>query len=61
MTRLVPSLRKINYEKRLEILDISTLKTRRERGDLIQVFKLLNRFEEIDLNNEPKLKIDSIT
>ncbi|XP_065678533.1 uncharacterized protein LOC105847050 [Hydra vulgaris] len=61
MTRLVPSLRKINYEKRLEILDISTLKTRRERGDLIQVFKLLNRFEEIDLINEPKLKIDSIT
>ncbi|XP_065682358.1 uncharacterized protein LOC136095556 [Hydra vulgaris] len=61
MTRLVPSLRKINYEKRLKILDISTLKTRRERGVLIQVFKLLNRFEEIDLINEPKLKIDSIT
>nr|XP_047141259.1 uncharacterized protein LOC124816207 [Hydra vulgaris] len=61
MTRLVPSLRKISYEKRLEILDISTLKTRREREDLIQVFKLLNRFEEIDLINEPKLKIDSIT
>ncbi|XP_012554493.2 uncharacterized protein LOC105843535 [Hydra vulgaris] len=61
MTRLVPSLRKINYEKRLEILDISRLKTRRERGDLIQVFKLLNRFEENDLINEPKLKIDSTT
>ena len=61
MTRLVPSLMKISYEKRLEILDISTLKTRRERWDLIQIFKLLNRFEEIDLINEPKLKIDSIT
>ena len=61
MTRLVPSLRKLDYEKRLEILNITTLQKRRERGDLIQVFKILNNFDQIELIREPTLRYESIT
>ena len=40
-TRLVPNLRKISYEDRLRELKLTTLETRRKRGDLIQYFKFL--------------------
>ena len=36
-TRLVHSIRDLSYEKRLEILDLTTLETRRLRDDLIEV------------------------
>ena len=61
MTRLVPSLRKLDYEKRLEILNITTLQKRIERGHLIQVFKILNNFDQIELIREPTLRYESIT
>ena len=61
MTRLVPFLRKLTYDRRLEILELTTLETRRERGDLLQVFKLLNNFEKIELVNKPVLRQESIT
>ena len=38
VTRMVPALKRLRYEKRLEILGITTLEERRKRGDLIQVF-----------------------
>ena len=38
-TKLVPSLKKLSYKERLEALQLTTLKTRRLRGDLIQYFK----------------------
>ena len=43
-TKLVPELVNINYtdSDRLKILNLPTLKYRRKRGDLIQVFKILN-------------------
>ncbi len=42
-TKLVPQTRFLAYEKRLEILSLSTLSERRERGDLIQYFKIHNQ------------------
>ena len=42
-TKLIKSLRNKPYENRLE--------ERRTRGDLIQIFKILNGFEKIDLVN----------
>ena len=41
-TKLVPELVNINYTDRLKRLNLPTLKYRRKRGDLIQVFKILN-------------------
>jgi ribonuclease P/MRP protein subunit RPP40 len=47
-TRLIYSLRNKSYEDRLKALKLTTLKTRRIRGDLIEVFKIFNGFDQID-------------
>jgi ribonucleases P/MRP protein subunit RPP40 len=39
-TKLVPSVRKYSYEERLKFFNLTTLETRRIRGDLIEVFKI---------------------
>ena len=55
-TRLVKSLRKLPYTLRLERLQLTTLATRRERGDMIQIYKTFHRIEKIALIEEPKLR-----
>ena len=47
-TRLIPSLKIINYEYRLKALDLTTLTKRRQRGDLIQLFKFFNGFNDLE-------------
>lgn len=47
-TKMVPSLRDRPYEERLEILNLQTLKERRERGDLIAVFRAMKGLEKVD-------------
>ena len=47
-TKLVPELVNINYTDRLKMLNLPTLKYRRIRGDLIQVFKILNGHNDIN-------------
>ena len=47
-TNLVPQLRKYSYPVRLQKLGLTTLKDRRERGDMIEVYKLLTGREKID-------------
>lgn len=47
-TKLVPSLRKCSYEERLRRLGITTLRTRRERGDLIETYKIMTGKERVD-------------
>ena len=47
-TNLVPKLRKYSYRVRLQTLGLTTLKDRRERGDMIEVYKLLMGREQID-------------
>ena len=37
-----------SYEERLRCLNLTTLDTRRLRGDLIEVFKILKGFENVD-------------
>ena len=41
-TKLVPSMRYYSYEERLKFFNLITLETRRIRGDLIEVFTILN-------------------
>ena len=53
-TRLPPKLRKKGYEYRLEKLRLTTLETRRKRGDLIQFYKVLNGNDHIKWKNEPE-------
>ena len=49
-TKMKPKLRNISYEMRLKECGLTTLETRRLR-DQIEVFKILNGYENIDRNN----------
>ena len=48
VTKLVPSLGEKEYEERMKELDLYPLAVRRVRGDLIETFKILSGFEDID-------------
>ena len=47
---MIPELRDLTYEERLKECVLITLETRRLRGDQIEVFKILNGYENIDRN-----------
>ena len=49
-TKLIPELRDLTYEERLKECGLTTLETRRLRVDQIEVFKILNGYEDIDSN-----------
>jgi len=40
--------KKYSYHERLQRLQLTTLESRRVRGDLIEVYKIMNGFEDID-------------
>ena len=37
-----------DYNDRLKELGLTTLETRHKRGDLIEAFKIINGFEDVD-------------
>ena len=47
-TKMIQKLRNISYEMRLKERGLTTLETRKLRGDQIDVFKILNGYENID-------------
>ena len=49
-TKMIQKLRNISYEMRLKGCGLTTLETRRLRGDQIEVFNILNGYENIDRN-----------
>ena len=49
-TKLIPGLRYLRYEERLKECGLTTLEARRLTGDQIEVFKILNGYENIDSN-----------
>ena len=51
----VQGMRCLSYEERLERTGLTTLEVRRARGDLIEVFKTLKKFEDIELKSLFKL------
>ena len=48
--RLIYSLHDFPYYDRLKILKLTTLVTRRVRSDVIEVFRIIKGFEEVDSN-----------
>ena len=48
VTNLVVKTRGKTYEERLQMLGLTTLETRRIRGDLIEVYKILKGFDHVD-------------
>jgi hypothetical protein len=54
-TKLVPQIRSLNYESRLANLGLETLKDRRERGDLIQFYKIDKKYNHVNWYYDAKL------
>ena len=51
-TRLATSIKGKNYEYRVKHMRLTKLETRRKRGDLIQLFKIINKIDHVNLRNE---------
>ena len=47
-TKMVDGLRNLPYELRLQRLKLTTLEKRRQRGDLIEVYKILTGKENVN-------------
>jgi len=47
-TKMVHGLRHLSYEQRLRHLELTTLRERRIRGDLIETFKIITGKESVD-------------
>ena len=47
-TKLVPALKMFSYQERLRELNLQTLYYRRNRYDLIQLFKIIAHIEDTD-------------
>ena len=54
-TKLVKSIGNLPYEERLKKLGLTTLKARRERGDLIEYFKISKGLSRVDWHNPNKI------
>ena len=60
-TKLIPGLQRLTYAERLEKLGLWTLEERRNRADLIEVFKMANNLSPIPLSSYFELNIDGRT
>ena len=49
-TRMTPEMQTRCYEDRLQLCNLTTLETRRIRGDQIEVFKIMHGYEGLDKN-----------
>ena len=47
-TKLVPKLSHLTYESRLKALGLTTLEERRTRGDMIETYKILKGYDQIN-------------
>ena len=53
---MIPELRDLSYESHLLHCGLTILETKRLRGDQIEVFKVVNGYEDVDRNMFFKLK-----
>jgi hypothetical protein len=60
-TKMVSECRGKNYESRLRSLNLISIEKRQTRGDLIQVFKLIKGFDNVDYSNFFQLTSNSRT
>ena len=47
-TRMLPCLKGKTYPERLKILGLPTLEYRRERADMVKVYKIMNDIDKVD-------------
>ena len=61
MRAIIPELRDLSYEERLKECGSTTLDTRRLRRDQIDFFRILNGYENLNINMFSSFKKDSRT
>ena len=49
-TKLIPELKTKDYQERLKILGLPTLKYRRLRADMVQTYKIINNIDKVETN-----------
>ena len=49
-TRQLPHLRHLEYHERLKALRLETLAYRRQRAEMIQMFKIMSGIDRVDVN-----------
>ena len=49
-TKLIYNIRELDYATRLKVVGLTTLKSRRLRGDMIEVYKILNSLDDVEMN-----------
>ena len=54
-TKISHRMKGLSYNERCQALNLTSLKTRRTRGDLIQKYKLINAIDELNWEFEPVL------
>ena len=59
-TKLVPKIKWKFYEYRLAEMRLTTLETRRKRGDLIQFFKIINGIDQVKWKNKLEKTLQGI-
>ena len=57
-TRIVRDIAHLSYEDRLRELGLPTLIYRRDRADVVQLFKVMNKFDEVSL---PSIRLSNTT
>ena len=57
---MMVGIQELNYKDRLIYLGLTTLETRRLRGDLIQAFKIIKESDSKELNNYFKLASNNL-
>ena len=60
-SKLVTHLHHLNYEQRLQILDLPSMKYRFERGDMIQCYKIVHSYYDFGQFTPFTMTSDSIT
>ncbi|XP_048853901.1 uncharacterized protein LOC125721830 isoform X1 [Brienomyrus brachyistius] len=60
-TKMIPGLRGMSYEERLLELNLFSLKQRRLRGDMIQVYKILTGLDAVQANSYFSISLNTRT
>ena len=60
-TKLVKSIRNLSYEERMKRLGLPALRYRQARNDVIQVFKIMQRTDKLDVNTFFKMSTEMRT
>ena len=60
-TKIVKTISNLSYEERLKHLGLPTLKYRQDRNDVIQVYKIMNGIDKLDVNTLFTMSTDSRT